>query len=1174
MSDDPFAAVESPGGDAFREALAQQASAADPFQSAWVAANAGSGKTKVLIDRVARLLLRKAAPDSILCITYTRAAANEMLRRLFSRLGEWSVLDDPDLRGQLSRLEDRPVESFTEAELSRARALFARALETPGGLRIETIHALCGRLLRRFPLEAGIAPGFREIEEDEADQLWHKAVRDSLLEADEEARTALDALSLQGGGNGAMGTLAGLRGQVSPLMRFDRQCGGDFDIMRARLCAVIGASEDLPAEIITRAMGDEFPLADLRAALPVLLACGKQASARTAQAIEAALAETEPAARWQAYCGAFISPSSGKPYADLANASALKTPLIADLFATKSGEGREITRINTFMAAFAASEAVERNLARLRVGLPVLRRFASLKLARAALDFDDLIREARALLVAAGLSDWVLYKLDGGLSHVLLDEAQDTSPEQWQLLHALTAEFEAGHGAARATDPRTLFVVGDEKQSIYSFQGAAPEKFLTGRQRFIARNPDGRTPDMAMSFRSCPQVLEFVDTVFSTDAFDGHPFSVSPPPEADQMRHTARRENQPGRVELWPLVEAEAGEDADHWDAPLDAVRETTPRARLAAQIAGHVRELIDRGETIWGELADGRWQRRALTPGDFLILVRGRKSGLFAGLILALKRAGLPVAGADRLVLSEHLGVQDCLNLIRFALFERDDLSVAEILRGPFCGLVDDDEHLFALAHARGEASLYSRLAASSDPRHAAAYDFLTGVRDTRDLPAFEFLSRVLEVAGPEGETGWQKLLARLGTPARDPVEALLARALAHDSAGPSSLQTFLSAVERDAREIKRDLAEPGGAVRVMTVHGAKGLQAPVVILPDTVAGPKAIQASLLDIDDTPVWSPRQEGSIPRLEAARALESDKALREHRRLLYVALTRAQDRLIIAGAALGNRKQGFDATSWYGLCGAAMEKLDAAPDAAGLKAYGAPVPLRPGQDADAGAPADAPAWLRTAPPQEARTRRFLSPSHLAPDTSPVVALSDPARAARLARGRAIHALLEHLPQLAGDRRAQAARLYLSRNRDLPASLHDEIIKTSLATLSDPALAAVFAPHGRAEAAIVGAGMGWPQGTVINGRVDRLVVSDQEILIADIKTDRPPPVHEDDVSEAYFEQMAAYANVLEVIYPDRRMRCVIVWTHGPKLMELSQHKLLAALNRAQSRLSKAL
>lgn len=1160
---DAFAPRTPPDTDAFRAAVTAQAEAADPAHSAWVAANAGSGKTKVLIDRVARLLLNDAEPDSILCITYTRAAANEMMSRLFDRLGKWSVMRGEALAVELGRLQGRIPQSYSGDELRKARALFAKALETPGGLRIETIHAFCARLLRRFPLEAGVLPGFREIEEADAALLWERAARAAVLDLQDHAPDKLDALALEGGGLGAKAAVAIVAGEAGRLRRYGNE-SGDRGL---KLRAALGAPDQTSQAVITAALA-AIPRTRYAGAIDNLRG-GKATDQKTAELLHSVLGAGNSAEGWEQLRGLWRTGTGGlrksNPYTrDVAVAS----PDIADLFQIKDGEGSEITRLKQAEQDWLAALAAERTEALFALALPLLEQYQAQKTARGALDFDDLIDAARALLTRPGIAPWVLYKLDGGISHLLLDEAQDTSPDQWDLINALTEEFFAGEGAERDQDPRTLFVVGDEKQSIYSFQGADPDLFLTGRQSFTLRAGETRTPDMAMSFRSSPEVLHFVDLVFDSGAFDGPAFSEHVPPEADLMRHTARRANQPGEVVLWPLEPPPETEDADAWDAPVDALGERSPKIRLARRVAGEVSDMIARGDTAWREGAGGTWQRAAIRPGDVLILVRGRTGGLFDALIQELKRAGLPVAGADRLILADHIGVQDCLNLMRFALMPEDDLTLAEILRGPFCDLVEDDEVLFPLAHGRGSASLWQRVQQSDIAPLAPVRGFLERIISRRGRPAFEFLSAVLEEQVIDGETGWQRIGARLGTPARDPLEALLARAIAADGEAGASLQAFISALEHDDSEVKRDLAESGGAVRVMTVHGAKGLQAPLVVLPDTTSPPRARRGGLLNVAGAPVWSPRAAADTESMAAAREALNAADLREHRRLLYVALTRAQDRLLVCGHWHGRGETGHDRHSWYALCQAAMDQLGVAEDERGARRLGEPMPaMTTALGEPDGEGEHRPAWIDTPVAPETNTHRTLSPSQLGEDAGPAFSPLDPERAWRLQRGRLIHRLLEHLPRVPAQDRDVRARALLA-GAGINADAADEIRATVLATLAAPDLAYIFSANARAEAAIIGTSPGWPEGTVINGRVDRLLVTEEKVLIVDIKTDRPPPADASGIEEAYLRQMAAYRSVLQTAWPDRQIECAIVWTDGPRRMALTDEMLLAALKRAQS------
>ncbi len=1124
-------AVTSPESAAFEQAKRAQAEAAEPGLSAWVEANAGSGKTKVLIDRVARLLLQRpdgrpgAPPDSILCITYTKAAANEMLSRLFSRLGDWSVADDDALRRKLAELEGREPTDYAPEDLRQARALFARALETPGGLRIETIHAFCARILRRFPLEAGISPGFQEIEEDEANGLWRAVLSERLEAAALSYPDEMRVLARATGGLGIGAALNALQYKRQALQAFWHSMGSETELdERVRIAAGAGAAG--PGEILQSAMIDALPESELRAAISALSALEKRGSSdeKLLMALTSLVHSQDAEERYQIYMSA-LSGSKGDFPAGSNPFTAKAGPLVADLFTRnlKKGdpEGREISRMKSVQAELAAAEAAERTVALMRIGLPMIEAYGQEKRMRAALDFEDLIEHTRALLTRSNAAEWVLYKLDGGLTHLLLDEAQDTSPSQWALINALIQEFQSGVGRDRQADPRTQFVVGDPKQSIYSFQGAT-------------------------------------DTL--------------PPVDADLKPHTARRSNQPGRVELWPL-EMPTGPDAedDAWITPTDHVPADAPRRRLARSIALEVRQMIDRGESVWQEQPDRSWIRKPVQAEDILILVRSRNE-LFDALIESLKQEGVAVAGADRLRLLDNIGVQDCLNLIRFALQPGDDLTLAEILRGPFCDLVDDDRHLFALAHGRGAEPLWQRLSASQASEFQAARQFCQRLIEHRRLPAFEFLTQALTERDTEGVSGWDKLIRRLGEPVRDPVQALLSGALSHDMSKARSLQAYLSETESRDTVLKRELGEPDKAVRVMTVHGAKGLQSPVVILPDTTGATKSVSDDLFFTSDgTPLHSPSSRLDCRATAELRDAANAASERESRRLLYVALTRASDRLIIAGAGLGSSKTGYAKSSWYRWCLMAMRALtggadeeDTVPDNR-LEYGSAPVCIAADQAASSETVAP-PAWLKRLAPAPVPPARLAAPSRLTEGRAAVIAPFGPDRSAALRRGRLIHALLQTLPDLPESDWETAGNRFLAREPDLSPEDRNEMLKVTLRTLRDPKFAGVFAPGGRNEAAIVGT---LPGGQMVNGRVDRLIVHDDHVMIIDFKTDRPAPVRASDIEMPYLVQMAAYRAVFQALFPDRPVRCALLYTDGPHLIELDGRAMSESLNRVESR-----
>ena len=979
------------GFEDYEAATRAQANAADPKKSAWVAANAGSGKTKVLIDRVARLLLGGAEPASILCVTYTKAAANEMLGRLFKRLGSWSVMPESALRSELEKL-DPGTANYDDEDIRRARALFARALETPGGLRIETIHAFCSRILRRFPLEANVAPGFQEMEDEETRELWDDAVKRAIIDAGRDLPHELEILSLSGGAAGAKGAMLALRGEAASLTAFAQQ----FDSSSIRIGEAVRAAlraPDAGADAFLSTQLSQIDWDGLKNILSSLLSDAASDDKRSALAITDALEANSDKAIWGALTRLFFT-DRGTLRARVYNAGSAKDAAVTDLLSTKEPLGRAAQIVVETHATLKAITAAERTIALLRAGLPALEYYASLKADQAALDFDDLIIKTRDLLTRTGIAAWVLYKLDGGLEHVLLDEAQDTSPHQWTLMNALTEEFFAGLGSEREQNPRTLFVVGDEKQSIYSFQGADPRKFISERQQFseksLAADLPHELPEMQMSFRSSPEILSFVDAVWNATPLAGPGGGEAPPADADLTRHTAHRKNEPGFVEFWPIDRPAIDEDDDPWTPfsnlkALDQLSSGSPKVQLAHRVAKEISAMIRRGDGVWDQ---GQGKRRAIHAGDVLILVRKRKGGLFDALIKALKSEGLPVAGADRLVLSDHIGVQDCLNLIRFALLPSDDLTLAEILRGPFCNLVDDDTHLFPLAHNRS-GSLWAALQTAGDPVFENAREFASELIALKSKPAFEFLSAVLEQPMRDGQTGWDKITARLGTPARDPIEALLTRALGHDAQSATSLQTFVSQLEADDSEIKRDLEEAGEAIRVMTVHGAKGLQAPVVILPDTTGKPDPKVGDFLHLDGgIPVRAGKKSDDTPEMSSARAEEEFNQLAEHRRLLYVALTRAQDRLLICGPWYGAKPKDGKPTAgrpngcWHEMCETGLKALGIDPtETDDTVSIGQRQPPAERHQVSQRETAALPSWLRKAAPLETSARRYAAPTSL-------------------------------------------------------------------------------------------------------------------------------------------------------------------------------------------------
>ena len=1137
-----------------------QRDAADPGASVWVAASAGAGKTKALTDRVLRLLLDGAAPGRLLCLTFTRAAAAEMANRVNRRLGQWTMMDDDAL--------DRDLETLTGAasdhsQRQRARRQFATVLDTPGRLKIMTIHAFCQSLLGRFPLEAGVAPHFQVLSDRDADVLLAAALATVLARArdlhrggaddHEPLAAAVDVVARHVGEESFAELMARLRGARDRLRRLIGRPGG-LDRVIADTFELVGAEPGANAgDIVAAACADgAFNRLALQAACAALdggSESDRERGARMARWIAAP--QHQRIAEFDDYRRVFLT-ADETPRRESGLMTKGPRESHGDAFKAmvteQEGLAATIERRNGAIVAEATT-------ALLRLGGAMLAEYDRRKANLARLDYDDLILMAARLLddsaAGEGGAAWVLYKLDGGIDHILVDEAQDTSPEQWRVVAALADEFFAGKGARDRT--RTLFVVGDEKQSIFSFQGAdlrALEAMRTAfGERVEAAAETWREVPLEVSFRSTAVVLEAVDTVFAgAAARDGVAF-------ADRaIHHEAHRAGHAGRVELWPLATDSGGEPAEPWLPPVERRARHGASARLARHMAATIHGWIERGERL--EARD-----RPIRAGDIMVLVRTR-GAIVEELVRALKSLQVPVAGADRMVLTDQLAVMDLAALGEFLLLPEGDLTLATVLRGPLIGL--DEDQLFDLAHDRGEEKLWRVLTRRRGDCEAygAAHGALADLLARADfVPPFELFADVLGARG-----GRRKLVARLGPDANDPIDEFLALALAYERDGPPSLQGFLQWLAAgDEVQVKRDMEQGRDEVRVMTVHGAKGLQAPVVILPDTTSLPSGGGVQVLwhgeGEGEMLLWPGRSAYDEARCREARQAMRRRELEEYRRLLYVAMTRAEDRLYIAGWQGKNK---VPAGCWYELMesalGAAATALDF--DAWDGDAYvmagaqtrepKAEAPIAPAA-ADAG-PLE-PFALAPAPPEPAPPRP-LAPSRaasLGADAEPPVMspLTAAAEDDRFRRGRVIHRLLQLLPEVAVDDRARAgARLIARAAPDMAAADRDQITREVLAILGDDRFAALFGPGSRAEVPLIGL-IG---DTVVAGQVDRLVVGDGEVMIIDYKTNRPPPVDEAGVAPAYIFQMARYRAVLARIYPGKSIRCALLWTDGPRLMAL--------------------
>ena len=1128
---------------------ARQALAANPATSVWVSANAGSGKTHVLTQRVIRLLLGRVEPSKILCLTFTKAAAANMSTRIFKTLANWTTLDDDGLRRAIL---ETGVEKLQPGDLAFARKLFARTIETPGGLKIQTIHAFCERLLHLFPFEANVAAGFQVLEQREADDLLDEA-RAAVLTRSETSPQLASAVAILAGAVGPDAFEALIREALKS--RAEIAGYGGAAAYGARLRQRLGLQRGENEQTIDQEMAEggggpaqwKYWAGQLRT--------GLKTDVQRAGELSAAAVIDDIGLRVDLLKQAFFT--------DRGNGTPTKT--LATKGVQKAHRGledelrQEQQRLERLVDLRRSAVARKRSVALVYVAEAMLAAYAKLKNGRGKLDFSDLVERALALVEKADAA-WVLYKLDKGIDHVLVDEAQDTSRAQWRILDKLAEEFLAGAGASERL--RTFFAVGDEKQSIFSFQGAEPKLFDQMRRQFARRHAAAELAFAAVplhvSFRSAPRLLAAVDAVFAQDrAWRGVSASdVTAPP------HAAFHADLPGALEIWDVIDYVPPGQPEDWRLPLDAARASDPAAQLADRIADLIASWL--GAASPERIVDPRTGApRRIGAGDILILVR-KRGGFYEAMTRALRRKGVAFAGADRLKLREHIAVNDLVSAGRTALYPDDDLALAEVLKSPLLGLDDDDLLKFAPKRA---VSLSDALAASAFSAQAATV--ATWRRRAETFSPFDFYARLL---GADG--GRRKLIGRLGPEAADAIDEFLAQALSFESATSPSLSAFLAEVTASESEIKRDFDADSEGVRVMTIHAAKGLEAPIVFMPDTTGKPGGARdpqwlAFPNDDDEVPafrVWAPKKDEDSAPLRAAREAAKTGGEGEHRRLLYVAMTRAAQRLIVCGSQ-GEKGRAQDC--WYDIIRSGLEPAltpEPAPWSPKETVWrfadprpGGEVGLAPPPSPDFGAPA----WLtKPAPPERAAAALAPSRARAAPSAAP----GDSRRAA-LAEGRLAHLALQKLADVAPEARALAAEQFVAAHgRELTPAARENIRSRVLRLLADPDLAPFFGPESRAEVAISGSlKREGAAPLAVSGRIDRLGVHQTHVDVVDFKLGSSARAD-------YAKQLALYRAALLPIC-QRPVKAWIIWLESGVREEISPADLDAALKEAMNGISAA-
>nr|WP_307233078.1 double-strand break repair helicase AddA [Pararhizobium capsulatum] len=1154
---------------------AKQALASDPDRSAWVSANAGSGKTHVLTQRVIRLLLAGCRPSAILCLTYTKAAASEMSNRVFQRLAEWVTLDDETLDARIEAIEGEKPDLIKRQE---ARRLFARALETPGGLKIQTIHAFCEALLHQFPLEANVAGHFSVLDDRASATLLADARRALLTatasEDDPQLTQAFATVLDLADDTGLEKLLSAIVANRTALQSFLSQAEASGGI-ELELREALGLAANETSDALVAGM---WPLSALNGVsleryISAAAASGGAKVLEFADGLRSASRLFEPLQRLEQLRGLFFT-QAGKPKADSAFFSAAMRKTVPDLeTVVLNARDQFVARIDrlNLIAMFEAT------LAALILADRLNRDYEDIKKTRSQLDFDDLINRTAALLSRSDVGAWVHFKLDQGIDHILVDEAQDTSPVQWTIIQSLAEDFFSGETARG--NHRTMFAVGDEKQSIYSFQGARPERFSDesiATERRVRESGSTFSPiRLQLSFRSTEDVLSAVDAVFDNPA---HAKGLSA--RSEPVVHASNRIGHPGVVDVWETIAPVESIQDEEWTAAFDATPEDAPPNILAQRIAATLADWIGR-ETIVEKGVP-----RPMQPGDVIVLVRKRDAFVNA-LTRALKtRRDIPVAGADRLVLTSHIAVQDLMAFGHFVLLPEDDLSLAAILKSPLFNLCEDD--VARVAERPSGASVWQYLQSLSEqsPFQAVVQRLERYIALSRELPVYDFYARIL---GQDG--GRAAFLGRLGSEVGDIIDEFLTFALDHEKNGLPGLQSFVSGLEMEAPTVKREQDKDRNEVRIMTVHAAKGLEAPVVFLVD--GGGKAFNTQHISglrtirpvveshgTSNVPVWRAPGTVSNSLIDADTERLKQAAEEEYRRLLYVGMTRAADRLVICGYQ-GKRA---NPDSWHAMVSASLSADHKGRSTPQIYQTGeqewsgyrwqvskTAQPLAtqlPQADVERHIPSGPPPALSKPLPPQRRLPRPLSPSGagatIEEDAVPSngSALFSPKTLPQtsLLRGAILHRFLQMLPAMAQHEREIAANRYLERSvPDWPENERQKLTQSVLRVIDDAGLELLFSQGSRAEVSIMGTLTLGKREHAVSGRIDRLAVSDDTVVIADFKTNREIPNSAEDVPFVYRAQLAIYRAILQPLYPNHRFECVLIFTEGPVCITLSEAML---------------
>lgn len=1095
--------------DNLAQTIKLQQLASNPQNSAWVFASAGSGKTKVLTDRVLRLLLDGVKPDKILCLTFTKVAATEMQNRINQRLADFVLFDEEKLQSELFNLSGISPDSRL---IKKARTVFAEILDCENKIKIQTIHSFCQGILRIFPFEAKINPNFELLEESQEKLLLQKAQKEVLRQAttNPQLRNLVIKINSQLHEESFLELILELLSKKEKLTELKEKFLS-IDNIIAEIFAKFGAKINHDDSAIFNDFLATINKTDLLKLCAALDESALVTNKKIADKIRSFLL-TPQLKNFTNLRSAFFTE---KDEIRKINGKILEDPYFFKVFDV------HVFLIKNFIEALNAYKNCDNTALLLRFTDQILENYTQLKKQNAVLDYDDLINETSKLLSNPNFADWVKMKMDGLFDHILVDESQDTNHQQWNIVKSLTDDFFSGIGASNKD--RTIFIVGDEKQSIYSFQGAeaniSEEIFSYFSEKLRDHPTQFHKIDLSNSFRSLPIILDAVDTVFSGENEKSAITRVS-----DFKGHKAIRLGT-GYVEIWPQIRSKKREKIVEknydWQLDFNEQESHTENDFLAEIIAQKIKNWVENRRVLNG-------RQKPLEYSDFMILLRRRTDGFDKKLGNVFHKYRIPFGSSGKIKFSENLLIQDLIAASIFATSPHDDLNLAALLKSPLFSV--SEEELLEICNFKNQyqTTIYKALQ-RIEKFNLIFFTLAELVKKSQEVNCFEFFYFLLS------EQNRQKILTHFGSQAAEILDKFLLKTFDFCHNISPHLQKFLDFICKLDPEISLPI-EKANQVIITTIHSAKGLQAPIVIIPDCCFDTNKLRSTkekISWIDNLPIWCAAKADETALIKIARHEKKNNAKAENLRLLYVALTRAEDELYIAGS--GNSS---DSECWYDLVKNRLREksksekfLNSATEKFGAEKFEiVDETLQIGvQELNYD---NAVVTKNSAKPQKI-TKNIVPEIYKNVTSQPAPILQNQG----LNKGKVIHKILEIFGKnYSADKNwlAELAEKILAKEENLTIEEKNDIRDKSLLFLNSEQFDKIFSGKIKCEVEI--------SGNHQIKRIDLLIEKENEVLIIDYKSDETLPKA---APPQYLSQLQNYRNLVGKIYPHKKISSAILW-----------------------------